>query len=121
MLTDPLSVTYDGSAKSLPRISGGRRGSVYRTVDGEFQVKIWSHAVPWKGHLARSIELTRKLPDPTPADVFNDYRDVRNGFALTYVFDSTRAETSVDIPRLRTALLSLVDTTLQGRVVAGEQ
>jgi len=121
MLNDPLSVTYDGSAKSLPRISGGKRGSVYRTADGEFQVGIRNIATPWGGHLGRSIELIRRLPDPTPSDVFDNYREVRNGFAITYFFDSTRAESSVDIPRLRTALLGLVDTTLQGRIIAGEK
>jgi len=65
---------------------------------------------------------TRKLPDPTPSNAFDAYRDIRNGFGLSYVFDSlTRAETSVDIPRLRTAVLALIDSTLQGRIIAGER
>lgn len=68
------------------------------------------------------IELTRRLPDPTPSNVFDDYREIRNSFGITYRFDSaTRAEASVDIPLLRTALLAFVDSTLQSRIIAGEK
>jgi hypothetical protein len=122
MLTDPLGVTYDGSAKSLPRVSVGSTRTVYRTSDSEFEVVISSFKTPQNGSVGKSIALYRRIPDPTPSNVFDDYREVRNGFGLTYVFDAdTRAETSVDVPRLRTALLALVDTTLQGRIIAGEQ
>lgn len=74
------------------------------------------------GETRREISLSRRLPDPTPGDVFNDFRLVRNTFGISYGFDTmTRAETSVDIPLLRAALLSFVDTTLQNRIIAGEK
>lgn len=121
MLADPLAVTYDGSAKSLPRTSAGLRQAVYRTADGEFEVRISNTPTARNGGQSVSIELTRQIPDPTPTNAFDAYREIRNGFGLTYTFDTTRSEASVDLPRLRTALLAFVDTTLAGRLISGEK
>jgi hypothetical protein len=122
VLTDPLSVTYDGVSKSLPRISAGRNGSIYRTADAEFEVSISNFKPPQYGSGGTRIYLARRLPDPTPSNVFDDYRFIYNTVGITFGFDAlTRAEASVDLPRLRTALLALVDTTLQGRLIAGEK
>lgn len=66
--------------------------------------------------------LSRYLPDPTPADVFNDYRSIANRFGYVIGFDpSTRAESSVDVPRLRTALDSFVSGAVLTRLIAGEK
>lgn len=73
------------------------------------------------GSIGRYVTLSRLLPDPTPGNVFDDFRFIRNSFGVFYGFDPTRAETSVDIPLLRTALLNWVDSTLQGRIIAGEK
>jgi len=122
MLTDPLSVTYNGSAKSLPRTSLGTNSSIYRTADGEFEVSILqSSRTRSNGPVSASIQLVRRIPDPTPADVFDTYRNIRNSFGISYGFDLTKAEASVDIPRLRTALLSLVDSTLESRLMSAEK
>jgi len=123
VLSDPLAVTYNGSAKSLPRVSVEKFGATYRTADREFELVILESPVQRNGGgLVRSIELRRRLPDPTPSDAFDAYREIRNGFAISYRFDPvTRAESSVDIPLLRTALLTLVDSTLQGRIISGEK
>jgi len=123
MFTDPLSVTYDGSSKSLPRTSVEKDYTRYRTADGEFEVLISNNLQSARNGVANaSIKLVRRIPDPTPGDPFNDFRDIRNVFGLSYSFDAqTRAEASVDVPRLRTALLALVDTTFQGRIIAGEK
>lgn len=121
MLTEPLSVTYDGVVESLPRVSAGPSGHVYRTVDGEFEVSISDGPKRRDGSIERVVSLSRVLPDPTPSNVFDDYRLIRNTFKVSYVFDSTRAETSVDIPRLRTALLTWLDSTLQSRIISGEK
>jgi len=40
MFTDPLTVVYDGSSKSLPRISVEKDYTRYQTADGEFEVQI---------------------------------------------------------------------------------
>jgi hypothetical protein len=122
VFTDPLSVTYDGSSLSLPRTAMGKSHSRYTTADRQYEVFI-SHGEPAKDGLVRvSIQLTRRLPDPTPGNVFDDYRDIRNIFGFSYGYDAqTRAESSVDIPKLRTALDSFVTSTLQGRLIAGER
>jgi len=121
MLSDPLAVTYDGSAKSLPRVSANSTRTVYRTADGEFQVVITGTPSGTTGQNSASITLSRVLPDPTPSNAFDAYRIIKNEFTLSYSFDSTRAEASVDIPKLRTALLAFVDSTLQGRIISGEK
>jgi hypothetical protein len=121
LFTDPLAVTYDGSAKSLPRVGAGRTGATYRTADRELEITISGSRNLGNGVQSRSINLGRLVPDPTPGDVFDDYRLIRPTFGLVYYFDAkTRAGVS-DIPNLRTALLALVDTTFQGRLIAGEQ
>lgn len=121
MLTDPLAVTFDGSAKSLPRVSAGPSGTVYRTADGEFEIKISDFSMPRDGRNGVTIMLTRELPDPTPSDKFDPYRSVKNSFSLSYVYEDSRPNTSVDIPLLRTALLNLVDTALQNRLIGKEK
>jgi len=120
MLSDPLSVTYNGSAKSLPRTSMGTNGTVYRTADGDYEVSI-SKSSKREGSTRVEIKLSKQIPDPTPADVFDDYRPITNAFGLVMEFDTvTRAESSVDIPLLRSAILALVDSTLQSRLIQGE-
>jgi hypothetical protein len=117
-----MSVTYDGSAKSLPKVSLDARGSVYRTADGEFELSISNFVPPRYGVGGSSIFLARRIPDPTPSNAFDNYRVIYNTVGVTFGFDAlTRAESSVDLPRLRTALLALVDTTFQGRLIAGEK
>jgi hypothetical protein len=120
VLSDPISVTYNGSGKSLARTGQDQLQNVYRTADGEFEVVI-SSSSDSDGVERREITLARRLPDATPSNAFDAYREIRNVFGLSYAFDSTRAEASVDIPLLRTALLAFVDSTLQGRIIAGEK
>jgi hypothetical protein len=121
MLTDPFSVTYDGNAKSLARISLSPLQSRYRTADGEFEIQISSSPKSVEPVRTVSFLLARRLPDPTPADVFDAYREIRNGVSISFMTDTTRAGSSVDLPLLRTALLATVDSTLQGRLIAGEK
>jgi hypothetical protein len=122
VFSDPISVTYDGNVLSLPRTASGKNHSRYNTADRLYEIFI-SHGTPAQDGLVRvSIQMTRRLPDPTPSNVFDDYRDVRNIFGFSYGYDSqTRAETSVDVPRLRTALSSFVDSSLQARLISGER
>lgn len=119
MFSDPLSVTVDGSAKSLPRVGASKNRTTYKTADGEFKILI-SDSSGRNGSVTRSIELQRRLPDPTASDVFDPYRDVINAFGISYTFDSTRAE-SDDLPVLRTALLALVNTGFETRLLSGEK
>lgn len=119
MFSDPLSVTVDGSSKSLPRVAMSKNGSSYKTADGEYHINIWSTPVG-NGAQRASIELSRRLPDPTPSDVFDPYREIFNGFSIEYIFDASRAEVD-DLPILRTALLALVNSSFETRLIAGEK
>lgn len=123
MLTDPLSLTYNGNAKSLVKIQDKGSRSRYRTIDRELEL-LFEYTADDRapgGIARREIKLSRRIPDPTPSNVFDDYRMIRNSFGIVFEFDAfTRAELSVDLPLLRTALLNYVDTTLQGRIITGE-
>jgi len=121
MLTDPMSVTYNGNAKSLARVSLASLESRYRTADGEFEVIISNSPKSVEPVRIVSFELARRLPDPTPADAFDAWRPIRNSVRISYGLDVTRSQASVDLPLLQTALLATVDSTLQGRLIAGEK
>jgi len=71
--------------------------------------------------MGRRVSLSRGLPDPTPLNSFDDFRLIRNSFEIAYRFDVSRANLSVDMPLLRTALLAWLDPTLQGRILSGEK
>jgi len=119
MFSDPLSVTVDGSAKSLPRVEASKQRTLYRTADGVFAIKI-ADTPGRNGLLGASIELAQRSPDPTPGNVFDDYRDIVNAFGITYRFDVSRGD-SDDLPILRTALLSLVSGAFETRLLSGEK
>lgn len=125
MLTDPLSVTYNGNAKSLPvvtgstgldldRVLGTRR---YATADGEFLVAT-RQGVRRNGDLQGEIHLARVAAD---TDTTNVYQGLfGNSVGLVYGINPARIATAVDIPLIRAALLALVDSSLQGKIIAGE-
>jgi hypothetical protein len=120
LLSDPLSVTYDGTSKSLPRTSTTPNRTVYRTGDAEFEVTV-SNSVARDGTQRIDVNLSRTAPDPTPNDAFDAFRKITNSFGISIKFDSTRANLSDDLPKLRTALLAFVDSTLQSRLIGGEK
>lgn len=122
LLADPQSVTYDGSAKSLSRLVRAGPRTVYATTDGLFELTIARIDPPKRNGIARrELMFSRYIPDPTPADVFDDFRRMRNTVGIVIEFDAlTRTELSVDLPLLRSALNTYADTALLNRVVAGE-
>jgi hypothetical protein len=90
------------------------------TADGQFTLQIVSYPTE-DGLVRRDIILERKTPDPTP-DPFNGAPGwVANRFGLSFVTNPNRFETSTEIPLLRTALLALVDSTLQSRLIGDEK
>jgi len=125
MLSDPLSVTYDGSAKTLPRVAGQPviRGTViansrFATADGEFSCTITQEVLRDKASRV-SIFLERTTPDPD-GPFAGSNAILPNRVGLVFDVNEYRYAASVDVARLRTALLALVDTTLQGRLIGGE-
>jgi len=120
VLSDPLSITYNGSAKSLPRLGVAKDYSVYGSSDNEFGFTVESHKED--NDTVVKCELVRSVPDPTPSNAFDAYREVNVGVGLTFRFDTaTRYDVATVVPYLRTALLALVDSTLQSRLIAGEK
>jgi hypothetical protein len=125
MLTDPLSVTYNGNTKSLPAVTGSTRFDLerllgtrkYMTADGEFLVAT-RQGVRRDGNYQGEIHLARTAADTDVNTAASGY--FSNSVGLVYGVNPLRVGTSVDIPLIRAALLSLVDTTLQGRIIGGE-
>lgn len=125
MLSDPIGLTYDATAKSLPRTAPKSRGVVkilsqsgFNTSDGEFDISIKHYQLP-KNALRVEFLLTRTAPDPDGPFV-GTYPDTSNSVGLIFHTNSLRVNASVDIPKLKTALLALVDTTFESRLIAGE-
>lgn len=127
MLSDPLAITYNGTAKSLPRASMGKRTmgnltgtSSYATSDGEFFVLTRRFSLGKSGNRTEVL-LARRVPD-SDGNPFNGTTDEMWANAVGLVFETnvSQYQSSTDIPLLRSALLSLVDSTLQGRLIGGE-
>jgi hypothetical protein len=125
MLSDPLSVTYNGNAKSLPAVTGSTGLDLARlvasrkfaTADGEFLVAT-RQGVRRDGNYVGEIHLSRVAADTDTTNVYQGY--FGNSVGLVFGTPPSKVGTAVDIPLIRAALLSLVDTTLQGRLIAGE-
>jgi len=125
VLTDPLSVSYNGSSKSLPAITGSNPISVervlgarrYGTADGEFTVYTRQSSRK-DGARQSEITLERRALETDVNTTMQGY--FSNSVGLVFTSNRFQVATSVDIPLIRAALLSLVDTTLQGRIINGE-
>jgi hypothetical protein len=126
MLSDPLTPTYNSVGLSLPRASGIYPGvrkrlaaSVYRTPDGEFQ--IFTEYASLSAEMRRTTILMERRKLDTDTDPYNGGAFMLpNRFGLVYDVDINQRDTATDMPRLRTALLALVDSTFQGRLIGGE-
>lgn len=126
MLSDPLAITYNSVGKNLAVASGSLPGvkkviatRAYRDSTGEFEAFTSCSQLP--GNMNRSMIMLSRVQLDSDSDPFNAgswYYPNRVG--LVFDTSETRTNTSVDVPLLRTALLALVDTTLQGRLIAGE-
>jgi hypothetical protein len=119
MFSDPLSVTVDGSAKSLSRIATSKDRTQYKTANDEFQVFIWNTHPNGTGSFTAAIELQQNYLDPTP-DPYQGYPGVSNAFGISYRVNRSRHELD-DLPILRAALLGLVNTAFETRLLTGEK
>lgn len=124
MLSDPISVTIDGSAKSLARVGGSLTSpqprkvsrNVYRTADGAYTVDIqqFEHR---DGTKTAELMLRKVVRETDSATAFDGY--YVSGVGLKFETGPFGLGVS-DIPNVRTALLALVDSALQSRIIAGE-
>lgn len=63
MLTDPQSITYDGSATSLPRVSVQGRSSTYESADGSLKLTV-SHTNGKRERSEVRLDHTKVSSDP---------------------------------------------------------
>jgi len=125
VFTDPLAITYSGSGKSLARVAGFKPGLAkttiaqrYATPDSEFEAFV-SQATMGAGIVRSELMLGRTAQDPD-GPFSGRWDPWSNRIGICFEVNSPRYGTAVDIPLLRTALLSLVDATFQSRLIAGE-
>jgi len=74
MFTDPQSVTVDGVAYSMPRISADGMSALYSTADENFKMRI-SHQEA-KGRTRRMVRLDKRLVAADPLTSVNAYQSV---------------------------------------------
>jgi hypothetical protein len=124
MLSDPQTVTIDGSARALPRVSVGGNSSTprtnartsYRTADGTYSVA--TQQLEYRdGSRRAEITLRKLISDSDNSDLFVGQYLV--GVGLTFDL-GPRGLGASEVANIRTALLAYVDSTLQGRLFNGE-
>ena len=115
MFADPQSLTYNTVAKSLVRVSTGENASVYRTADGEFQLRI-SHQEN-KGRVRHLIRVDRTVIAADPLTAVNAY--VFTG--MYFVVDEPKyGFTDADHELLRAAFVAICSAANVAKLVAGE-
>jgi len=124
MLSDPQSITIDGSARTMPRVGSTQSSrpqlvaqSTYRTADGVYSIATQSFRHRQSGQRRAEVILRKVVPDLSSST--NYVGDIISGVGLVFETDPFGYGNS-DLSNVRTALLSLVDTTLMNRIVAGE-
>lgn len=73
MLTDPQSITIDGVAISLPRISAGDLTARYQSADGGHAVRI-QHSVTNRERSLVRLDLSKVGADPFLSTVSRTYK-----------------------------------------------
>lgn len=123
MLSDPISVTVAGTAKSLPRVGSIDRQTprliqrnTYATPDNAYSLETRQSEYR-DGSRRTEITLRMRTFD---TDVNTNYDGpISRGVGLVFETGPYKLGAS-DIASLRTDLLALVDSTLQGRLINGE-
>lgn len=123
MLSDPISVTVGGSAKSLPRVGPFDRpqprkiqSNTYMTADGTVSVTT-SQGEYRDG--SRRAEITLRQHGYDLSSSTNYDGPVTPGVGFVFEWGPGNLGSS-DITSLRADLIAFVDATLQGRIIAGE-
>jgi len=117
-LADPQSITYDGTAISLPRTSSGDNSSTYKSADGAFTLSIKHQYGSTNRHLVKLTRQALVASATTPANNINVVPSVH--------FVVTAPNQGVLVAELQKQLKSLGDLlsatsyAIANRVVAGE-
>lgn len=115
MLSDPIAVTYDSVAKTLPRSSGYTPSvkrvfgsSFYKTADGEFVAKTTRSQLTDNSY---KTEIILGRYDAVEAS--------SNYVGLVFISNSM-GENPGDFDKLRAAINTFVSVPVQNRLIAGE-
>lgn len=94
MFTEPISITVNSVAQSMPRVSSKERASVYMKADQSFTLSI-SHTSAAKGHIRSLVRLDQRAVVTNPLDSTNDYDTMSFYVVLdrpSYGFTQAQAE-----------------------------
>lgn len=130
MFSDPLALTYDAVARSLPRVSETNLlrlealklgASAYGTADGGLSVYTRQYVLRNSSALRHEIYLVKKVLD-NDSDPFNNGAGIGhlNGVGLTFLTSDSRVETVAEIPKIQASLLALVTASFRDRMIGGE-
>lgn len=75
MFTDPQSITVNGVAKSMPRISTGAKESVYATADELFRLRI-SHTITQDQRRRHLVRVDQRTIAADPLTAENSYQEL---------------------------------------------
>jgi hypothetical protein len=93
--------------------------SLFGSSDGEFQM--FMSEAELGGNMRRFEVLLERTQQDPDGPFTGSYFSLPNRFGFVYEINPFRYNTSTDIPLLRTALNTLVDSTFQGRILGGEK
>jgi len=117
--SDPITITVNGSAKAMPRISMSTQGktvsSMYATADGLWTLFI-SHTVS-NGRIRSLVRFTQKAIVTNPLDSTNDYDTIVDSRVLE------RPEfgfTSTQLSQLVSGFSAWEDATVVGKLFGQE-
>lgn len=110
MLSDPISITIEGSVRTLNRVNAAD-GATYRSADGAYELRIMQSS---DNYLAR---LVKYYPDNDFADGFQPA--LQNGVVVGGIRNAVRYQ-ATDIPGLHTDLNNWFTPAIAARILAGE-
>lgn len=110
MLSDPISMSIEGSVRTLNRVNTVD-GATYRSADGVYELRIMQSR---DNYLAR---LVKYYPDTNFADGFQPA--LQNAVVIGGVRNAVGYQ-ATDIPGLRTDLSNWFTSAIAARVLAGE-
>ena len=125
MLSDPQTVTYNGTAKTLPvvglkppQIRGLNQSRSYMTADGEFRLLARQYSMS-DGSRKTELELVRLAARDLDGNTTVD-SVLSNGFGITVTTNPFNKDSLSEIALLQTALNSLVTSPVLNRLIGGE-
>lgn len=127
MLSDPISITFDGNAVSLPRAIGAQRAGIkriisasqYSVANGEFTMII-QHSELGDGMRRAEVLLERTVQDGDSNPFTGDWKRLPNRFGVVFETNNLFYNTDIDIPDLRAALLAFLTDPISDRIMGGE-